>query len=686
MQRLAMFVLISTLLLSACGGGDSGSNLPTGRYAIDSSGGNGGNDGAFGGNGGAVNVVKEGGAGGVALQRSGEVDAAWTPTAFAAALGATPLYVSGDVVVPVATSEPPAGTPYTRAGDQALYLADGDGNLNNDPRVTGIAIAPGARLTLAANLSPAVQLLLTGDIDNRGTLATADVDAGQRAHLQLTLHAYGGGGAIETAGHLPGQNGGNLFLSATDAILNSGALRSAGADSTAGAAGNGGNVELYAQERLENRGAIVANGGTAAAGSGGAGGYADLVGYYGLSNDGAITTRGGAGTSGGNGGWIWLEAYTRGAVRNRGACNAAGGEGRNGAGGRGGDVDLYAYGGELLQQASIDAGGGAAGGSGSAGAGGYVSLGTFKAWNLPDPAGDLHLSGDIVTRGGSASGGDGGAGGPVDVYLGNYAVDDPTQEQNQRLELLGYRSLTSAGGSGNYGGSGGNLELLCDYGYRNPAHLVNEADLDSRGGSVVAGARRCPAHGGKGGDVYLEVYRAAGNSGNPLGSKLVNAGAVNASGGENLEADGSVLWGGGAGYVLLYGAEGLANRGPLAASGGHDRGSDGGATGIGGNGNWIVLFSDGSLVSHGTCSANGGAGEYRGGRGGEVHLTAAAIDLAGSYVARGGDASSTLFGAVGGDGGLVEMAAVTRTGSASTDVAGGRGTLPGGGGVVIFAP
>jgi hypothetical protein len=646
-------------------------------------GGNGGLQGGLGGNGGWVTAVKEGGTGDLMVVRSGVVDAAFTPSVPSVSLGSNPLAITADSVIAVATVVPPAGTPYLLANDSSLYISDGEKLQGNRPPITGLRIAPGVTVTLGLNHPSWSRLSLANDVENHGTITTEDVNALQRGHLELSAAGYLGSGTIDAGGRTDGQSGGTVFLYMTGDILQHGQIRTTGASAASGQAGAGGAVELYAGAALENTGSINTAGGEAGGGTGGNGGYIDLVGYYGLRNAGRLYSTGGAGaTGGGNGGWIWLEVYTEGELRSAGDIDSSGGSSLGGNGGNGGEMDIYAYGGSIRHNGNLMSGGGDSQG-GHGGNGGYFIFGTFQGWNVATAPGDILVSGHLVSAGGSAGPvGNGGNGGTFDFYIGNFAEENPALEQNQRLALLGYQSLDARGGDGNFGGSGGEVQLLCDYGYANPGQLTNEAEIVTRGGSAAAGSAILPAHGGKAGDVYLEAYADPQKAANPLGTRVINAGSIDAAGGEGVESDGLYWWAGSAGYVLLYGAEGLTNSAEIIARGGDDRGADGGATGFGGGGNWIVLMADGPLINSGRLDASGGHGEYRGAGAGEVYLNGRQdVSNSGDIHARGGNARTSLFGSLGGDGGWVEIGLLGGTGkvtnSASVFLQGGAGATPG---------
>jgi hypothetical protein len=684
-NSIALLALLGTLLFSACGGDRGGDSEPQlqGIFSLHTAGGSGGLHGGYGGNGGFISILKEGGIGDLMIARSGKVDAAFTPSSLSINLGSNPLIITSDTVISIVTIVPPEGTPYLLANNSSLYISDGEKLTGNRQPVTGLRVLAGATLTLGPNFSTWSRLVIPGHVENHGVITTKDISALQRGHLELSTAKYLGTGKIDTVARVDGQSGGNVFVYATGDIIHTGLITTAGASAETGQGGAGGKVEIYAGAVLENTGPIETSGGNAVSGVGGEGGYIDLVGYYGLRNSGYLSTVGGDGaTRGGNGGWIWLEVYTEGDLRSVGDINSSGGDSNVGKGGDGGEVDIYAYGGTLRHNAELHTAGGSSQ-NGHGGQGGSIIFATFQGWNVATPPGDILVSGNLATAGGSAgSTGNGGNGGSVDFYLGNYAEENPTLEKNQRLALLGYQNLDAGGGSGNFGGSGGDVLLLSDHGYSNPGLLSNEAEIVTRGGSVAAGSVILPAHGGKGGNVYLEAYADPVNSANPRGTKVNNAGTIDAVGGEGLESDGRYWWAGSGGEVVLYGADTLTNSGKIATRGGDDRGIAGGVSGFGGEGNWIVLIADGPLVNSGTLDAGGGYGEYRGGGAGGVYLLGLQrVSNSGDLYARGGNARPSLFGSRGGDGGFVEIGLLAQFGdvinTGSVFVQGGAGSMAG---------
>jgi hypothetical protein len=675
-RRLAMMVVFPTvLLMTACGGGGGGdvsSTSSPGIHSLVTAGGDGGENDGYGGLGGAIEIIKEGGTGDVAVLSSGEVDASFPPSSLTPDSGVNPLVIQSDTLVSVAATEPAVGIPYLQSGKEYIYISDGNGTLGNEPRVTGLVVDEGATLTLELNstldssVEPAASLIVTNDIDNRGTITTVDSDPTQRGHLVLKPFSYFGTGTLDTSAIQEGQSGGDVYLYATGDIVNRGAIHTLGADSSVGTAGYGGDVEMYTNGIVENSADIVTAGGraTSSVGYGGDGGYVDMVGYTGLNNAGDMNANGGNGhDGGGSGGWIWLEVYSEGDLRNSGNFTTVGGTAQIGAGGDGGEIDAYAYGGGLYSSGSMTTDGGDTDSTvNDAGNGNYINLGVFPSDSLVTPPGDLSLTGSLSTAGGSVlSGGqgNGGSGGLIGVYIANYSELDPMMEQEQRLRLFNYKTLDTRGGHGNFGGSGGNVDIISDFGYDNPGNLVNEASVVTRGGDAVPNGMTIPAFGGKGGDVYIEAYADDLNDPNPQGTKVLNRRGINAVGGSNLEFDGDVdyWWAGSGGYVFLTGADSVNNSGAIAAYGGNDSGDDGGATGYGGSGGVIYLFSGRDMTNSGQCDVAGGNGEYRGGDGGEIYAVGNLnTSNNGIMIADGGMADSALFGAVDGDDGTVYVA------------------------------
>jgi len=301
-----------------------------------------------------------------------------------------------------------------------------------------------------------------------------------------------------------------------------------------------------------------------------------------------------------------------------------------------------------------------------------------------DPPGDVLISGDIDTSGGLAvteagAEGSGGSGGNLWIYA-NYEY----YTLGQKVALLGYNSIDTSGGDGNDGGNGGYVDLFCEYGYfymtdsdTAGCNLTNEVDINASGGSVLAAAS-LPGTGGSGGYVEMETDYYYGPYFPGL-DQVVNRGNIDTSGGDNLEADSSA---GGAGYVWIWGYNGVFNSGNITAMGGHDLGTDGGITGYGNDGNYLQLYAElGPVSNSGALSTDGGDGEYSGGYAYDIELFGPEVSNSGALAANGGDADPLLANSVGGDGAKVElfstggMQGITQTGMMTNT--GGTGATPG---------
>lgn len=256
----------------------------------------------------------------------------------------------------------------------------------------------------------------------------------------------------------------------------------------------------------------------------------------------------------------------------------------------------------------------------------------------------------------------------------------------QQIALLGYNSINTSGGDGNDGGSGGYVDLFCDYGYdygsdsdTASCNLTNEVDINTTGGSVVAAATSLPANGGSGGyvemetDYYYGVYY-------PDLDKVVNSGAIDTSGGDSLEVTSSP---GNADYVWIWGYNGVTNSGNIAAEGGDNLGTDGPLlTAYGNDAEAVQIYAElGPVRNSGNLTSDGGDGEDGGGSARDLELFGPEVSNSGALAANGGDANPSIPGSTGGDGAKVElfspggMQGIAQTGTVTND--GGTGATPG---------
>ncbi len=697
-SKRAFYLLFMLLTLSltvyGCGGSGDGGGTTAGIYTINTSGADGGPNGGSGGSGGYFDLEMYYGSGGsIEVLKTGAANASWTPTTAVVNLGSNPLAIAADTTIAVVTVEPATGTPYLIADIYSLYISDGDTVLGNEPPVTGISVASGITLTLGLNYSTATgtRFYLYNDIDNHGTITTVDYDATQRGNLRLYMASYHGNSAIDTSGTQDGQSGGYVYLSPNYSFFNNGTINTSGYGSATGAAGNGGDVGIWPDYRLENTGDITTDGGTAsgAGTTGGNAGYIDLEAYYGdLFNSGDLSSRGGDGvTAGGNGDWQFLYVGSVGDLLNSGDLDTSGGDATGGNGGYGDWIGLYAYGGGIINTGDLTTTGGATTDVASNGGSGgdidvYVDYGYIYQYT---PAGDILFSGNINTSGGLAvtstgATGNGGSGGDI-----NIDGDFDYYPMGQRIALLGYSGIDTSGGDGNYGGSASWVEFYCDESYSDDGtygpgcNITNEADLNTMGGDVVAGATTTPANGGDGGSVYLETDYYYGMLDSSL-DHVVNRGNIDTSGGDSLESTTNNV--GDAGYVWIWGYNSVTNSGDITAVGGDDFGTDGGTTGYGNAGDDVELFAQlGPVKNTGDLDSSGGDGEYDGGRADNIDLFGPEVKNSGNLTANGGDADASLAGSTGGNAEDVELYApggrddITQSGTVTNN--GGTGATVG---------
>jgi len=255
----------------------------------------------------------------------------------------------------------------------------------------------------------------------------------------------------------------------------------------------------------------------------------------------------------------------------------------------------------------------------------------------------------------------------------------------QRLALLGYGNLIARGGTGNYPGNGDWVDLYNEYAYYDTGpygpsgNVTNQANIDTRGGSVAAGATTTPANGGNGGDVDLETEYYYGMF-DPTLEHTVNTGAINTSGGDSLKSTTSSS--GDAGSVWFWGTNSVTNSGTIYANGGHDTGSDYATNGYGNDADYIDMYTElGPCVNFGALFSNGGWGTMYGGDADDIELYGVSITNTGNIQAIGGTANTAVVGSNGGYGGYVELfapdgpSAITQTGA--VDVSAGDGDTAG---------
>lgn len=673
----AVVALVPLLIAGCDNGGGSSDETVAATYTINTSGGLGGSSGGSGGAGGYVEGYKSAGIGDIEMRTGGNADASFTASTPAAYTGSKPLNVTSNTTITIVTAEPASNTPYLVAGDSNLYISDGDTALAEaDEIVTGISVANGVTLTLPLNFTTFAQINLRNDLANGGTITTADIDATNRGNLQIYPDSYVGdsGSSVTAAGTTAGQNGGDVTISADGSFYNHGTINTRGSngDTTTVNGGDGGAVYLYGSYNFQNTALIESQGGDATEGVAGDGGYVEFYGSNGsMYNSGNVNGYGGNGLTGGNasGGFFSSEL---GKTLNSGHIDTHGGNGTGGNGGNGGGIYMEAYSGDLINSGNLTtAGGSTTGATFNGGSGGSVDFyASSRGIDASTPIASILVSGNFDTSGGDAvatSTGSGGSGGYVSAEMDADGTPSPTA----RLAFLGYTSITTSGGDGNQGNSGGYYRLRNDTAWDQhldidlpSGNVVNEANVVARGGSAVAAGTTFPANGGAGGNFMLETAYSLpdplagftlpdGMSMSEL-EKTTNSGTVDQSGGGNLKATSNNS--GRSGRTWLWGYNGVTNTGAITANGGGDSDTDGGTTGYGGRADDIDMYAETGTVTNSATLTNSGAdGEYRGGNSDGISLYGATVSNNANLTSNGGNASATLAGSVGGNGGWIEL-------------------------------
>ncbi len=688
---------ISAIALVGCSSSSSDSpsdsntiDNPIGTFTINTSGGLGGSDGGIGGNGQSVSLSKTSGIGNAEVLASGQADASFEVITPSANLGENPLEITADTTIVVATEEPSTGTPYLTTSNSYLRISDGNGTLNDETPVTGLSIATDTTLTFDLNYTNYASLRLNNDILNSGTITTSDNIDSSRGSLQINSSSYVGtsSSSITTAGSTDGQNAGYINLYTNYSIYNHGNIHAWGGDGITGAAGQGGAVDLTAQFNIQNSATIDNHGGDSSTGAGGSAADINIGTGYGTINlSGSLISYGGSGASAGNGGNFEFYNEGSGSILTSTYMDTHGGSSSNGNGGQGGQIELGAYGGELINSGDmLTAGGNTTEASMDAGDGGNVYFYSSTGYAYPDeagplPAGSILISGNINTSGGNAmasGSGTGGDGGNISAEISSYSYPS-----DSRLAFLGYTSIDTSGGDGNYGGNANafvvnnNSSRLPGGTYLPSGNIVNEADLIASGGNAVSTSTTFPATAGNGGSFILETGYSYGFL-NPALEKTSNNGNINLSSGDSFDSTSSAS----SGYTWLWGYNGVTNTGSIIATGGDDLGTDGGTTGYGSRANNIEIYTNlGAVINEAPLNVSGGNGEYRGGDASSIDIYGTTINNTANLVANGGHSDNTLAGSRGGYGGYIELAspdgiqAITHTGTVS--VASGDGETSG---------
>jgi len=285
-----------------------------------------------------------------------------------------------------------------------------------------------------------------------------------------------------------------------------------------------GDLRIYPASYVGRAGSSIDTAGTL---DGQNGGYVRISANYSLYNHGVISTSGAdsAASDGGDGGDVGF--YGDYVVQNTGDLNSLGGDAVSGIAGNGGYIDLEAYYGNLHNSGNLVS----RGGNGQTGGNGdWVYLYAYT--------GDMLNRGDINAQGGAGSAGNGGDGDSIgmEAYGG---------------KLVNSGSLLATGGdtsdAGFNGGDGGYAYFYTEYGsiyeYTPAEDLLVSGNIDLSGGDAVAAGS---GNGGEGGYIDAEIY----SYGYPSEARLAFLGysEIDTSGGD-------ANFGGSAGDIDMYNDE-----------------------------------------------------------------------------------------------------------------------------------
>jgi hypothetical protein len=503
MNRTYWLLLLAAMVaVSNCGSGGGGSSSGPATVTIDVSGGaaTAATTGTLGGAGGRLNLY---GYDSVDVSPDGSVLIQFVVPSMAAEFGTYKVTVTTDKTVNENNvGDPTAGVLYKSSG--ILYEANGNGDPNDDPPVTGLEVAAGATLyedsslgTLAVNND----IIIAGNI----SLAKSTLD-------DITLESSYGSIWIKATGVITNedsnQGGGNILLTASGDIIMEGSIIASGRSG----APEGWSVDItpgYPDGNTWVTGSIITSGAdNVTTGPGGNAGGISIISISDTLVDATLTSNGGAGSAGtgGNANTIKINAGNvslgSGDLLATGIFNAKGGASTGGNGGPGGEIELYNNSPDQGMLMEVNAvlgvsGGNATGEGSSGGAGGVV--------NITQDSGPINFTGSIDVRGGQGESA-GGLGGDLNA---------DANEIGEALNIRGITALYALGGTGDTGGAG------------NP---VNAVTIQTVGGDITISSD-IHADGGNG--------VATGGDGGRIGYRTLNfdfTGMVTYSGGTGTVA------------------------------------------------------------------------------------------------------------------------------------------------------
>jgi hypothetical protein len=544
----------------------------------------------------------------------------------------TYIYLSNDIQNDGEITVPETAESYANNLEISAFNYVGSGNIDVSGQVTG---QDAGGLSLSGNI-----ILNSGTINASGAEGDDLTPGGNAGDVDIYSQILTGnsGSIIANSGSSTGQGSGTtayIDLYGTRDVVNIGSISaSAGSGVNENSSYNGGDIEISASNVLLNTGSITANG-----------------------SDSILNTAGDAGGEGGDGGQISLylgeggeEGYGSASdaphLINTGTLQADGGDSAydSNVAGDGGDIDINSYesyGDSTYMNPSLIAisgnllaeGGDATGtsdSSGEGGEGGYIEILHYSqiGSELPtqiDGYESLNASGGDALRSGDA---------------GNINIEALSSEQS-------YYGLTmvSSSSSLSYGSASSTYA---------PAPPIDiETDLLINGGESIASGTLTQDAGHAG---YLSIgnYSSSNNSEEDLTISFVGDISANASNVNNGdEADG--------GYISVFSPQDIVIHGDINLNASSDTAipADGESDGYneGGEGGSLFAVSTFAEIDFDSqFTANGGAGQLGGGDGGFLFLTSTeSSTVDGSISVTGGNASTTEVNGEetkGGDGGL----------------------------------
>lgn len=583
-----------------------------------------------------------------------------------------------------------AGQLYIR--NNLLYIADAD-NATPDVYYTGLSVAENSTLTVADNSGCDAFLAFTNDIDNNGTIAT---ETNNCSFELSTWGSYFNNGTTTATGSDTAQNGGRLYLTANQGLINSGVIDTSGYTSPDGNGGDGGEIYVGASGYFVNSGELLSKGGDGlnAGGNGGYIGRSSTPTY--TENSGIVNTNGGNSTgidtdqgAGGNAGYIYLAADSVLHVKSSSTITANGGDGTSGGGGGNLYFDTFTDDGPFINAADLSANGGQ-GSTSNGGYGGYISLesdggdllssgtlsviggdslstsnnggsgGNIYIENDYDDSdigtGDITISGNMDVSGGNANDTGSGFGGNAgDISFYNY-TDNRNTKTNQKISLLGYDKIETNGGDGAEGGNAynsccsGNVYIYADSTsnddnntYAGP--IVNNVPIEAKGGNTVTTGTSY-GNGGDGGEIYFDTNTFDGTNTDTV--TVTNTATINVSGGMGYDGTNQGIGGGWGGDIYLYAMGDVSNSGRLTSNAG-----DGGTNGRSG-GDVRLISSRYTASNTAALEAKGAEGTTDGGNGGYIRIYGEEVKNSGSLNVNAGNATDATS-SVGGNGGDIVL-------------------------------